>query len=81
MEKALSQFYLQDSRSNTGDGLMFWALGAATPPTSTRPSCSPKSRPVGTGKQTFPGQKITSMPAHILASTTSTSAWTRPATS
>lgn len=23
----MSQFYLQDSRSNTGDGLMFWALG------------------------------------------------------
>ena len=23
----MRQFYLQDSRSNTGDGLMFWALG------------------------------------------------------
>ncbi|MFG0851903.1 hypothetical protein ACF8R4_12950 [Pseudomonas sp. FYR_2] len=23
----MTQFYLQDSRSHVGDGLMFWALG------------------------------------------------------
>jgi hypothetical protein len=27
MEKAMTQFYLQDSRTDVGDGLMFWALG------------------------------------------------------